>query len=160
MTYLSTEPAIYGVLMVGGLVVIAGDAAERSWDVFVKVAGTVLVFWVAHVYASTVAHLSDEPDTALPMRTRLARATGVAVEHSAGMLLAAVLPLVVLLLGHGPVQDDTAVWGATWLSVALLGALGYVKVAIATTNPWARVLGAAATSILGLLLVLLKTSVH
>ncbi len=49
---IATEPAIYGVVLVAGLVVVVGESAEASWDVFAKVFLTVLVFWAAHVYAA------------------------------------------------------------------------------------------------------------
>lgn len=68
MRTIATEPAIYGVVLVAGLVVVVGESAEASWDVFAKVFLTVLVFWAAHVYAGTVAHLGDEPMSGVPLR--------------------------------------------------------------------------------------------
>jgi hypothetical protein len=156
----ATEPAIYGVVLVAGLVLVVGESAEASWEVFLKVCATVVVFWAAHVYAGIVAHLGDEP-AGLPLRHRLAGAASTAVGHSWGMLLAAFLPLSMLLFGHGLVLDGTqAVWGALWLSVLLLGVLGYAKAMPWTTNPWVRVASAAITSALGLVLILLKALVH
>lgn len=161
MRNLATEPAIYGVVLVAGLVVIVGESAEASWDVFVKVCATVAVFWAAHVYAGTVAHLADEPDSSVPLSRRAVVAGRVAVEHSWGMLLAAVIPLSLLLVGHGHVLDaQQAVWAALWLSVVLLGVLGYAKAAIWTTRLRVRLVSAAITSALGLVLVLLKIAVH
>ncbi len=77
------------------------------------------------------------------------------------MLLTSMLPLLVILLGHvGVIDDQQAVWGSLWTSVALLGVLGYAKVAAWTANPWVRLAGGGITSALGLLLVLLKSWVH
>ena len=112
MRNLATEAAIYGVVLVAGLVAAVGEAAEASWDVFAKVLVTVLVMWAAHLYAGVVAHLGDETDEPMTFRQRLARATREALLHSRGMLIASILPLVVLLLGHfGVLDDEQAVWG-------------------------------------------------
>nr|WP_300152241.1 hypothetical protein [Propionicimonas sp.] len=161
MRNFATEPAIYGVVLVAGLVVIVGESAEASWDVFIKVCATVGVFWAAHVYAATVAHLDDEPDSDRPLGRRIAIAAHAAIEHSWGMLLAAVIPLLLLFLGHWPLLDDEqTVWGSLWLSVILLGVLGYAKVALWTPSLKVRLASAAITSALGLVLVLLKVAVH
>ncbi len=159
MKALVSESAIYGVLLVAGLVFIAGEAAEEYWDVFVKVCATLAVFWVAHVYAGAVAHLGDEPAGGAVLRVR--NAVADAAQHSWGMLLAAVPPMIVLLLGRVRFMDpQIAVWASLWACVALLGLLGYAKVAIWTTRTSARVAGGVATAALGLVLVVLKTWVH
>ena len=36
MKHLVTESAVYGVILVAGLVVIVANTAEASWDVLVK----------------------------------------------------------------------------------------------------------------------------
>lgn len=161
MRSVATEPAIYGVVLVAGLVVVVGESAEASWDVFAKVFWTILVFWAAHVYAGTVAHLGDEPSSDLPFGSRVLRAGRDAVVHSWAMLLTSMLPLVVLLLGHSSLlTDQQAVWGSLWMSVVLLGVLGYAKVSAWTISPLLRLASAGITSALGLLLVLLKWWVH
>lgn len=55
----ATEPAVYGIVLVAGLVAIRAEGAEESWAVLVKVVATVLVFWAAHVYAGIVAHIGE-----------------------------------------------------------------------------------------------------
>lgn len=161
MRDLASEPAIYGVVLVAGLVVVVGDSVETSWDVLAKVAATVAVFWAAHVYAGTVAHVGDEVDATVPLGSRVLRAGRVAVAHSWGLLLATLVPVVTLVLGYTPLLDDEqAIWAALWLSVVVLGVLGYAKVAPLTPNPWVRLAGGAATSALGLVLVLLKARVY
>jgi hypothetical protein len=77
------------------------------------------------------------------------------------MLLAALIPLTLLLVGRGPLLDDEqTVWAALWLSVVLLGGLGYAKAALWTPSLKVRLTSAAITSALGLALVLLKIAVH
>src|SRR5262245_62038436 len=46
----ATEEAVYGVILVAGMIVVAGSHGDSSWTVFTTVVVTVLVFWAAHVY--------------------------------------------------------------------------------------------------------------
>src|SRR5690606_4748216 len=94
-----SEPAIYGVVLVAGLVVIVTDSAAASWAVLAKVLATLVVFWFAHVYAGVIAHLGDRVDHGVPVRTRLGGSVRHAVVHSWGMLLAGLVPTLVLMLG-------------------------------------------------------------
>jgi len=158
--FIVSEPAIHGVILVAGLVVILGNSEEASWDVLVKVIATLVVFWAAHVYASAVAHLGDEYEGDTPWRTRAVRATRDALDHSWGMLLAGVIPLVVLTLGTlNLLSDQNAIWGTLWVAVLILGILGWLGVASWSPRPQARLLGAVVTSLLGLALVVLKSLV-
>ena len=155
-----SEPAIHGVILVGGLVLVLGNSDEASWDVLVKVIATLVVFWAAHVYAGAVAHLGDEYEGDTPWRTRAIRATRDALDHSWGMLVAGVVPLVVLTMGtFGLISDQNAIWGTLWVAVVVLGILGWLGVASWSPRPQARLLGALITSLLGLALVLLKALV-
>lgn len=161
MKHLATEAAVYGVILVAGLVVIVADTAEASWDVLVKVLATVAVFWAAHVYASTVAHLSDDHEAGVPAWLRLGRAARYSLDHSWGMLIAALLPASFLLLGVANlVRDDVAIWGTLWVAVAVLGVLGYLKVAPWSSHQWLRLVSASMTSFLGLVLIALKIVIH
>ncbi len=158
--FIVSEPAIHGVILVAGLVVILGNSEEASWDVLVKVIATLVVFWAAHVYAGAVAHLGDEYEGDTPWRTRAVRATRDALDHSWGMLLAGVIPLVVLTLGTlNLLSDQNAIWGTLWVAVLILGVLGWLGVASWSPRPQARFLGAVVTSLLGLALVVLKALV-
>lgn len=154
----ATESAVYGLVLVAALVAVAGAA---NWDVIVKVSATVVVFWAVHVYVGMVAHLDDQQDSGVLLPARIKAAARVAVLHSWGMLVVAVLPLAVLLLGHsGLLSEQQAVWACLWLCVALLGVIGYVKVAAWTTILWVRLASGLVIALLGLMLVLLKMWVH
>ncbi|QDO89804.1 hypothetical protein FNH13_16895 [Ornithinimicrobium ciconiae] len=155
------EPAIYGVVLVAGLVVIVSDSAAASWAVLAKVLATLVVFWLAHVYAGVVAHLGDRQDHGVPVRTRLAASVRHAVAHSWGMLLAGLVPTLLLVMGVlGLVSDRTAIWGTLWAAVGVLGGLGWLGVASWSPRPSRWLLGAVVTSVLGLVLIGLKALVH
>jgi hypothetical protein len=157
----SAEPAIYGVVLVAGLVVIIGDHEMASWQVLAKVLATLLVFWFAHMYAGIVAHLGERKGSRTPAYERLRDAARESFEHSWGMLLAGVIPAVVLALGVTKlISSSQAIWGTMAAAVVVLGALGWLGVASWTRRPGLRIFGAVVTSLLGAVLVGLKVLVH
>jgi uncharacterized protein YacL len=152
-----TEESVYGTVLVSGMIVVSRGYGATSWETFQAVLGTVLVFWVAHVYAGTVAgyHAVNGHETTL--REAIRRA----LRRSIGFLTAAILPSIVLLLGAlEAIPDDLAVWVALWLGVAILAVLGY-HVATARGKSWpVRLLSSAATATMGVAMILLKVLVH
>ncbi len=157
MKVIASEPAIYGVVLVAGLVVIMNSSEKASWEILIKVVATLVAFWAAHVYASVVSHLGDHPDTETPIRSRLSGAMQHAIWRSSGMLLGGALPLGVLTLGALKlISDRSAIWGTLWAAVLILGCLGFIGVASWTRRVSAGLVGALITSLLGLALVGLK----
>ena len=155
------ESAVNGVILVAGMVVIVSSADGASWDVLVKVAATVAVFWASHVFAGLVAHLGDEHAGDPSGGVRLFSAARYSLAHSWGMLAAALVPVSVLMLGAtGVIADERAIWGSLWVAVAMLALLGYLEVAPWLRSVWQRIVGAAITAALGVLLILLKAAVH
>ncbi len=159
---LVSESTVYGVMLISGmLVIVASDTEAATWDALVKVLVTVLVFWLAHIYSSTVAHLGDNPEIEAPSQVRLARAAGYAVRHSLGMLGTALIPLLILGLGAlGVLGHSVAIWTTLWLDVAILAVIGFLGVSSWTEKLWVKLLGSAATALLGVILILLKAFVH
>lgn len=159
---LLSESAIYGVVTISGLlVIVAAQTDSATTEALVKVVATVFVFWLAHVYAGTVAHLGDSQDPGELSGTRLARALRHSLAHSGGMLLVTLVPVVMLTLGVlGLVSHEIAIWGTLWLDVALLAVLGYFGVAGWTPQLWPRLAGALIAAALGVILILLKAWIH
>lgn len=153
---LMTEEAIYGVILVSGMIVVSESVAVDSLRAFVTVLGTVIVFWAAHVYAGTLARFGREQGGG---NIRLAMKS--ALRHSSGMLVAAIFPLTFLLLGGVQVlDDDAAMWMALGVDTLILAVLGYVGVARWTRNRWTRAGSALVTAGFGAIVVLLKVFVH
>jgi len=153
----ATEQGVYGVILVAGLIVVSGGGDELALTVFVKVVVTVLVFWAAHVYAGTVAHHGYENGRVIGIRESFRRS----LRASWGLLVAALIPSSILLLGVAQVvPDDAAAWIALWVCVALLALLGYIAFARRGARWHIRLLGSAATAGFGLLMILLKAGVH
>jgi hypothetical protein len=155
-----SESAVYGVILVSAMVIVTGvgQKSDASLDVFLKVLGTVLVFWLAHVFADVVAGFgAGDGDDSVSVRRLIAHG----VQNSWGLLAAALIPLTVILLGAlGVLSDDAAVWTALWVDVVLLGALGYLAVARRTRRHAPRLIGALLTAGLGVAIMMLKAFIH
>lgn len=151
---LMTEEAIYGLILVSGMIVVS--AGGSSWGAFVTVLITVLVFFAAHVYAGTLGRLA-----ATDGHSGLRASLQAAARQSSGMVIAAIAPLFVLLLGSTRIiEDDTALWAALIVNTLILGALGWIAVARWSTHWWPRLLSAVVTAAFGGVLIVLKAVIH
>jgi hypothetical protein len=149
-----TAGAIYGTI--AAMAVIAGAAASQAHGktLYLTVA-TLLVFWVAHVYAQALSHH-------LKGATRLDWAIVRAAMAEEWPLIQGPLPLlIVLALGRvGVLEERTSIRVALWLGVANLVAWGYVY---ARSRQWrwhTAVTAGAVNGLLGLAIVLLEVVIH
>jgi hypothetical protein len=151
-----SEEAIYGLILVTGMIVLSNSIAGTSLNALITVVVTVLVFFAAHVYAGTIAHLATQHghgDVGISLRA--------AAWRSLGMLVASVIPIVILLLGVSHViDDDTAIWTALIVDTVMLGILGWAAIARWSTRFWVRLASALITAAFGGVLALLKAFVH
>jgi hypothetical protein len=152
-----TEESVYGVILVSGMIVVAGAHGDSSWATFWTVTTTVIVFWAAHLYAGTVAaHGMDDH-----RMVGLGEAFRHAFRRSLGMLVAALVPSFILLLGATrAVPDDAALWTALWVCVAVLAVLGFIAFRRRGASVAMQVLGSLATAGFGVAMIILKAFVH
>lgn len=152
-----TEESVYGIVLVSGMIIVAGSYRATAWETFVSVIGTVFVFWAAHIYAGTVAgHGVVEGD-----QTTLAVAFHRSVRRSFGFLLSALLPSFVLLLGAlEAIPDSVAMWAALWLGVVILAVLGYSAFAVRGSSWPVRIAGALGTAAFGFAMIAMKAIIH
>ncbi|MGV2904031.1 hypothetical protein ACNPM4_20355 [Microbacterium sp. AGC62] len=156
-----TEAAVYGTILVSGLVAVSSAHGETSFAVLISVAVTVLVFWGAHVYAGTVARVSDRDERARGERVGVRAAFVASVKHSLGMLTSAAVPAIILLAGTTRViPDGLANDLALWSGVVILAFLGYVAFLRRGSPQAVRLLGALGTASFGIAFVVLKALVH
>ncbi len=152
-----SEEAIYALILVAGIIVTAGRHGESSWAVFWTVAGTVVVFFAAHIYAGTLAHLNVGRHDRVELNT----AFRASVRRSSGLVIGAAIPAAILLLGATRVIDDqNAMWFALWAEVAALAVLGYLAFAKRRAPVPVRILGAVTTALFGLAMIGLKVIIH
>jgi hypothetical protein len=148
------EPLLIGTTVCGGAIAAGAGHIDDLGQLVIAIVGTVLVYWVAHLHAATLAHRVEE-------RMSLRAAFGHALESNWLMLAAALIPVVILvicdLLG---VAILTASWIALGATVALLGGYGYVAAGRGGLSPSGRVVSAIGGVLVGLLIMLLKASLH
>lgn len=153
---LMSEEAVYGLILVSGMIVVSYNLTGTSLSALVTVVVTVLVFFAAHVYAGTLARLAASEGKA-----GLLYSLRAAVRHSLGMLLISLAPVAVLLLGVTQVvPDDLAIWLALIIDTLALAVLGWLAVAKWTRHFWLRLASALTTAAFGLIIVALKAFIN
>jgi hypothetical protein len=147
-----TPESIYGTILVSALIVLVEDD-ESDFSLLVTVAASSFVFWIAHVFAFTVAHHGRRGEKDMPLNEAL----GHAVRHSAGLLTSAIIPILVLALGAlGVVDEDLAYSLALLVGVAILFVLGWLAFADRGARWYSCLLGGFVTALLGVVVILLK----
>jgi hypothetical protein len=144
---------VYGTIVVMATVTAAYATEKHPAKLAGIVASTVLVFWIAHLYA----HGLSESIT-LSRRLTLDELAHIA-RREAGLLFAAAAPVAVLVVGAtGVVHETTAVWLALAIGLVTLAAEG-LRYARFRGFGRAATLGAIVVNLsLGLLVVLLKVT--
>jgi hypothetical protein len=156
-TTFATEESVYGVILVSGMIVVAGGHGESSWTVFWTVLVTVIVFWAAHVYAGTVARHGLDHDRMIG----LGEAFRISFRRSLGLLASAMIPSFILLLGSTrAIPDVYAVWTALWAGVIVLAVLGWIAFTRRAASWPVRVAGSLATAAFGVAMIVLKAFIH
>ena len=150
----SGEHAVYGLVLVTALVAV-GWEEDTDFEVLLFVFGTVVVFWLAHIYAAVVASRAVRP--AKPLMA----AVGDGARHSSGMLIAMLVPAALLLVGAvGLVEEYTAYFLALGSGIVLLAVIGYANAARNGSSwPW-RIAGLLVTTLLGMLVIGLSILAH
>lgn len=151
-----SESAIYGVVLVSSLIAI-GWREDTDLQVLLFTLGAVVVFWLAHVYAGTVSR----EETGEPRLRAIVAAALTSAAHSAGMLLAMVLPTIFLGLAALNVLDEyVAYYLALWVGVVVLAVIGWYT-AMRRGGHWGWwVLSAVVTASFGLIVIWLGSLVH
>ncbi len=148
-----TVDAIYGLILFAALIAAVSDEASPSLEVLIVSVFSLVIFWGAHVYAGTIVnHVANTP---------LHRAIWRAMRHSGGMLWAAVLPSIPLVLGaFGVLADDDAVDLALTIATLVLGVLGFVALTKRGASIVVRIFGAIGSALFGALIIALNAAVH
>jgi len=148
-----TADTVYGIILFSALVAVVSDHDSEPLEVLLVSVFSLLVFWLAHVYAGTIAGHGREVRMGLAFRN--------AVRHSSGMLYAAVLPAVPLVLGVFRVLgEDAAVDLCLLVVTVILGLLGFLSFAERGHRIPMRIVGALSAALFGVLIIVLNTAVH
>jgi hypothetical protein len=150
----SIAGTVYGTIVVMGAVIAGAKGAPDPWRLAAVVDTTVLVLWLAHVYAHglgesiTRGRRLDRPELASIARREL------------GIPLAAVAPTAALVLGGlGFVGYSTAAWLALGVALLTLAVQGFRYAELEGLGPLATFTSVGLNLSLGLVLVVLKVLV-
>ncbi len=147
--------AVYGSILAAGVVASLDVGDVGAGAMVASLGATMLVFWLAHVWAEAISDRMHDPRPYTWRRLRT-----VAAWHWP-MVQASTGPLVALLLADiGVWPLDTGVTVALVVSVTQLIGWG-IAVGLRTFDSWpAALLSGAVDGFLGLALIVLKTLVH
>ncbi|MGX5681978.1 hypothetical protein [Schumannella luteola] len=150
---LVTVDAIYGLILYAALIGAVSDDDSNSFEVLALSVFSLVIFWAAHVYAGTIVNHAGN----VPLRTAIGRAMG----HSSGMLWAAILPSLPLVVAvfHG-LADDDAVDLSLLIVTIQLGVLGYVALKNRGASMAGRIFGGIGCALFGTLIIALNSAVH
>jgi hypothetical protein len=151
-----TAGFVYGTLVVVSVVTaLSVDPASGAGFILSAVLATAAVFWIAHVYASTLQVRLDRTGRSLAGDVR---ATMV---HEASLLEAALLPSVPLLLATlGVLERDTGILLAQIVGLAELFLSGYTVARVLRGSTLKAVLSGIFCLALGAGIIALKALLH
>ena len=148
----SIAGTVYGTIIVMATLTAGSNAGlTDAWRLSVIVVATVLVLWIAHVYAHALAE-------SLERRRRLdpGELSSVARRELA-IPAAAVAPVAALVLAaFGVLEERTAVWLALGIGVVTLGVQGARYAAVEQLGRGATRAAIALNVFLGLVIVALE----
>src|SRR5262245_5143621 len=145
---------IYGTVVVLGVVAAGSESASiDAWELDVTMVATVVVLWIAHLYAPAI---SESLNTG--QRLQWAAVSGIG-RREFSIVLAAVFPALALLLGAvGVLTDANAVWLALALGTVTLAIQGLRYARMAGLGVPATVVVVGVNLTLALVIVGLKGS--
>ena len=151
----SIAGTVYGTIVVLAALSAGGKAFEHDlWHLAAIVVTTVLVLWIAHVYAHGLGE-------SLQLGRRLdAAELGAVAGRELAIPLAAVAPTTILALGAvGLFRGSTAIWLADGICVATLAVQGLRYAALERLGRLGTLTSVALNLALGLTIVALKVVV-
>jgi hypothetical protein len=146
---------IYGTIVVLSVIVAGAKAFPNGMGhIAALVVITVLVFWLAHVYAFSLGDsVSKQEHLTVAEVTTIAR-------REASLVYSAVPSVVVLLLGElGVLSSKAAIWGALGVGLAVLAVQGVLFARIERLGWIATLVVVTVNVSLGLVLIGLKVLV-
>lgn len=148
----ATPEAVYGLILYSAVIAGASDEHSDSGEVLGIALPTLLIFYLAHVFAMTLS---------VHGKHGFRKAVAHGVHHSSGMLYASIIPTIPLVVGaFGRMESGDSVDLALLLVSLTLGVLGYSAYAQRGAKVWVRVLGAIGTMMFGFIVFVLNYLVH
>jgi hypothetical protein len=142
--------AIYGTILVAGVLAASSDAGADVADTAVYVFTTVLVFWLAHAWADSLARRVTATRRGL-------KGFRITLANQWPLVQSALPPIVVMFVAQALGADDEgAIAWAAWSCVVLLAGWGVVVARREHESAGRIVITSVACAALGLLMIGLK----
>ena len=146
---------VYGTIVVMATIAAGAHGGTSAWELATVVGVSVIVLWIAHVYANGLAESLQRG-----RRLDVAETLEVA-RHELAMPLAAVAPVTSLVLAAlGLLGEVTGVRLALAFGVLTLGFQGARYAALEELRPLGAVFSVALNVLLGLTIVVLEAAIH
>lgn len=146
---------LYGALIAASVLAATSVNGVHGAAVGISTAVTVIIYWLAHVYIEAqTLQLAGDRRHALH---RLAHAAASEVSILQGGAPALVVYSVVVVAGA---TDNAAAWVATWFSILVLMAAGWVTARSSGRRGAAAALDALVAGLFGVVVVVAKASLH
>jgi hypothetical protein len=153
----SADPSglLYGAIVSAAVLVTVSAHAEGTDYVVISTAGFLVVYWMAHIYISTLSTQFEGDRHSF--FSRLGHAAGEQSSVLKGGLPALVVYSVVAAAGA---DVSTAAFVAAYFSVGLLMVIGYLGAHQAGLRGWPLAGEVAAAACFGVLIVIGKSLLH
>jgi len=152
--------SIYGTIVYASVVAAASgddETQESAIRLLVFSLVSIVVFWLAHVYSTALGYQGD----AARIGDRLSASLGHALRESGGMLQAAIVPSVPLLLAALAVlPPNLGVTLSLWFAVLMLAILGYSVFLMRGRSFAICLVGGLITGAFGVVVILLKSALQ
>jgi hypothetical protein len=148
------EGAITGTVVCAAVIAYGAGHIDSTGRLCLAILGTVFVYWVAHLHATTLAtSLTDHHHPVAALRHALAETWPI--------LGASAIPVVILLVAEVAGADlRVASWAALLATIGLLAAYSYLAGVRGGLDTGGRIASAAAGAGIGVLVALLKVALH
>jgi hypothetical protein len=147
--------AVYGTIAVGALLAAETAQRENYAETIGALALTIVLYWIAHAYASSATRRLREQEHLT------VEGFAKAMLEQAPILVGALAPLAMLIaFGIAGASLDHAVTAGTWTAAATIVAIEVTAAVRAGAEGLELVAQAAIGVVLGLLVIVLKLVLH
>jgi hypothetical protein len=147
--------AIYGTVLADSVLAVESERQTQLRDLIYAELGSVVVYWLAHVYAE---FLGSAPS---PTRRAGLHHLAEAMAHEWSLVTASFFPLVaVLLAAAAGASVQTAALAGMWTGAAALVLWGELAGRRAGRGVWASLAYGVVAGVFGVALILLRVLLH
>ncbi|MGV1037771.1 MAG: hypothetical protein ACOYD0_12210 [Candidatus Nanopelagicales bacterium] len=152
--YGRAEAVITGTVVCAAAIAAAAGHLESSGQLALAIVGTVFIYWLAHVHATALSY-------AVQRRADPVRAVRKSLVENMPLAFVSLIPLGILFAAEVlGIDARRAAYIALAVNIALLTFYGYIAGRRSGLSTTGRLMAAGAGAGIGMLIILLKASLH